>query len=138
MEGGLVASSEEFSADIPAPGAAATLSGTLIETTLPDSRITVLAPSRVVLVGDGLRLRIDHGGVHRQPLSGVRLVLPMPDDAVADVELQRTLARWAGMAVSLRACELVRSGAGFARSLNLADAHGTHATLEHRSGRTLA
>lgn len=131
-------SSEEFSTDIPAPGTTAALSGALIETTLPDSRITVLAPSRVVLVGDGLRLRIDHRGVHRQPLSGVRLVLPMPDDAVADVELQRTLARWAGMAVSLRACELVCSGAGFARSLHLTDAHGARATLEHRSGRTLA
>lgn len=130
-------SSDEPDPEIP-PEATGTLSGALIETTLPDSRITVLAPSRLVLVGEGLRLRIDHRGVRRQPLSEVRLVLPMPEDAISDVDLQRRLARWAGQAVSLHAHELVRSDEGFARTLHLVDAVGEQATLDHRSGRMLA
>lgn len=131
-------SSDDPGPGIPAPGADAAVSGALIETTLTDSRITVLAPSRIVLVGEGLRLRIDHRGVDRQPLSAVRLMLPMPADAIADADLQRTLARWAGDAVSLHAHDVVRSAHGFARTLNLADGHGRQATLDHSSGRTLA
>lgn len=136
-EGALLPPSDEPNPGSP-PETAATLSGTLIETTLPDSRITVLAPSRMVLVGQGLRLRIDHRGVHRQPLSEVRLVLPMPEDAISDVDLQRTLARWAGKSATLHAHELVRSDEGFARTLHLVDAVGEQATLGHHSGRMLA
>lgn len=135
-----MASPDDFEPDAPppAPGGAATVSGTLIETTLPNSRITVLAPSRVVVVGDGRRLRIDRDGVHRQPLRDVRLVLPMPDDAITDLDLQRTLAQWAGRGVSLHAHELVRSGEGFSRILHLTDDADVRATLDLHSGRTLA
>ncbi len=135
-----MASPEEFEHEVPplAPEGAATLSGSVIETTLRHSRITVLAPSRVVVVGEGLRLRIDRDGVHRQPLREVRLVLPMPDDAITDLDLQRTLAQWAGGGVGLHAHELVRSGEGFARTLHLTDGEGVAATLDLHSGRTLA
>lgn len=134
----MLASPDDLEPDVPPLGGAATVSGTLIETALPNSRITVLAPSRVVVVGDGLRLRIDRDGVHRQPLRDVRLVLPMPADAITDLDLQRTLAQWAGRAVSLHAHELVRSGEGFSRTLHLSDDAGVRATLDLHNGRTLA
>lgn len=123
-------------ADVPAAAAVATAA--LIETTLHRARILVLHPTRVVIVGDGRRLRIDHGGVTRQALTGLRLVLPLPAEASADAPLQETLARWAGQATELHVHELVRSGEGFARSLHLTDATGVCATLDHVSGRAAA
>lgn len=118
--------------------AAASAPSALIETTLQRARISVLHPSRVVIVGDGLRLRIDHHGVTRQRLADVRLTLPVPGQATVDPDLQQTLARWAGHGTELDVHELVRSGQAFTRQVHLVDVTGTQATLDHRSGRAPA
>jgi hypothetical protein len=101
----------------------------LIETSLHEARITVLHPTRLVLVGDGQRVRIDSRGVSRQALTGLRIALPLPSEALTDEPLQGALAHWAGRGVELHAHEVVRSGDRFARTLHLTDAAGTQATL---------
>lgn len=120
------------------PAAAPDVASTLIETTLHRAHITVLHPSRIVIVGDGQRLRIDRHGVTRQALTALRLTLPLSAAATIDELLQGTLARWAGQATELCVHELVRSGQRFTRSWHLADVAGAHATLDHVSGRATA
>lgn len=129
-----MASPDDLPAGAPPPAAAPTAFGALVETTLHDAHIAVLAPTRLVLVGAGLRLRIDHRGVRRQSLSEVRLALPMPDGALTDPDLQHTLASWAGDATNLHAHELVRSGDRFARTLHLTDVGGRQVTLDNAVG----
>lgn len=111
------------------PLSAASTSSALIETMLREARITVLHPTRLVLLGDGQRLRIDHRGVSRQTLSGLRLALPLPSEALTDEELQRVLAHWAGGGTALHVHEVVRAGDDFARTLYLTDDEGVQATL---------
>ena len=72
--------------------AAASAPSALIETTLQRARISVLHPSRVVIVGDGLRLRIDHHGVTRQRRqAGAR---PLRWSNVAWVPVTSTRCTW--------------------------------------------
>lgn len=118
----------------PSPEATATATSALIETTLHDARIAVLHPTRIVLVGDGQRLRIDLRGVQRQRLRDLRVAMPAPPDATANSELQRRLAEWAGASVPLHVHELVRSGDGFLRTLHLTDADGRQAVLHQGRG----
>lgn len=117
---------------------AAMAAAALIDTTLHHARITVLHPNRIVIVGDGHRLRIDHRGVTRQGLSGLRLALPLSQEATGDELLQGTLARWAGLGADLHVHEAVRSGERFTRTVHLSDVGGVRATLDHCSGRTPA
>lgn len=117
---------------------AAVSAAALIETSLYQARITVLHPSRVVIVGDGQRVRIDHQGVTRQGLSDLRLALPVPQEATVDQLLQGTLGRWAGRGTALSVHEVVHSGQRFTRTVQLTDVDGVQATLDHRSGRAPA
>lgn len=117
---------------------AALSAAALIETSLHQARIMVLHPSRVVIVGDGQRVRIDHQGVTRQGLCDLRLALPMPQDATVDQLLQGTLGRWAGLGTELSVHEVVHSGQRFTRTVHLTDVDGVQATLDHRSGRARA
>lgn len=106
----------------------------LVTTTLHDARITEVHPSRLVIVGQGQRLRIDHDGVTRQPLSDVRLTLPLTAEGTADAGLQRVLASWAGGGMPLRVQDVARCGAHFSRVVHLTDVDGLHATLTQGDG----
>lgn len=113
----------------PAPGGTATTASALIETVLVEARITALAPNRLVLVGNGQRLRIDVTGVHRQRVTDLRLVLPLGAATTSDEALQRRLGRWAAHGTVLHVQEVVASSERFERVLHLSDCLGEQATV---------
>lgn len=101
----------------------------IVDTTLDRAQITMLHPHRVVIVGSGRCLRIDHEGVGFHELSHVRLVVSPPPEAATDAELQRTLARWAGEATALQAHEVAHIAEDVTRTVRLTDPHYVHADL---------
>lgn len=101
----------------------------IVDTTLDRAQITMLHPHRIVIVGSGRRLRIDHEGVGRHELSHARLVVSPPPEAATDAELQRTLARWAGEATALQVHEVAHLGEGVTRTVRLTDPQHVHADL---------
>lgn len=111
------------------PDTATATASAIVETRLHRARITMLHPSRIVIVGSGQRLQIDHEGVSRHALSHARLVVSPPSEAATDAELQRTLARWAGRATPLRVDEVVHIGEGATRTLRLIDPQHVHADV---------
>lgn len=112
----------------PADTATGTASA-IVDTRLHRARITMLHPSRTVIVGSGQRLQIDHEGVSRHALSHARLVVSPSPEAATDAELQRTLAQWAGRATALRVHEVVRLGEEATRTVRLTDPHHGHAPV---------
>lgn len=101
----------------------------IVATTLDRARITMLHPSRIVVVGAGRRLWIDLCGVTRHEFAQVRLVLLPPPEAAADAELQRTLARWAGGATTLHVHELIHPGDRDIRRVRFTDPESVHADV---------
>lgn len=93
----------------------------IVDTRLDRAQIAMLHPSRIVIVGSGQRLQIDHEGVSRHALSHARLVVSPPPEATTDAELQHTLSRWAGRATALRVHEIVHIGEETTRTVRLTD-----------------
>lgn len=101
----------------------------IVDTTLDRAQITMLHPHRIVIVGSGRRLRIDHEGIGCYELSHARLVVSPPPGAATDAGLQRTLARWAGEATALQVHEVAHIGEGATRTVGLTDPQHVHADL---------
>lgn len=107
------------------PNTATDAASAIVDTRLDRGRITMLHPSRIVIVGSGQRLQIDHDGVSRHALSHARLVVSPSPEVATDAELQRTLARWAGRGTLLRVHEVVHVGEGATGTVRLtAPQHG--------------
>lgn len=111
------------------PGSVTAGGPAIVATMLDRARITMLHPSRIVVVGAGRRLWVDLCGVTRHELAQVRLVLSPPPEAAADTDLQRTLARWAGGATTLHVHELVYPGDRVARRVRFTDSESVHADV---------
>lgn len=85
-----------------------------------------------MVVGAGQRLHIDHRGVTAHALSGLRVIVSPPPQAASDVDLQRTLGRWAGQGTALHVREVVPSGEDARRTVQLSDPDHARADFTQR------
>lgn len=113
------------------PGAITTATA-LVDTALDEARVVALHPSRLVVVGNGRRVRVDGAGATPQQLTDLRLSVPLPPAVTGDAGLAGTLGRWAALGTALRVHEQVCAGERFERVVSLRDDAGDHATIRNR------